>query len=96
MKRKRRKGCKTDAKPQKPKKSGGTTKMFRAEYAAYEAMKGDLLRLCSGKFAVFHGKDYLGCFDTSNAAYAAGLAKWGNVSFLIQVILKEKRMVAIY
>lgn len=65
---------------------------FKPEMAAYESKKAELLKLCEGKFAVFKGDEFLGVFDTSNAAYDAGMSKWGNVSFLIIPVRKQERI----
>ena len=59
---------------------------FTQEMAAYEAKKAGLLSLCEGKFALFKGDDFAGTFDTSNAAYAEGVKRYGNVPFLIKQI----------
>jgi hypothetical protein len=80
----------------KPKNSVAAADMFVVELRAYEAKKAELLRTCEGKFAVFKGEEFLSCFDTSSAAYTAGLAQWGNVPFLIEEVLKERRVEQIY
>lgn len=65
---------------------------FELEHQAFEAKKEELLGLCAGKFAVFHGRDFLGVFDTPQAAYAAGIEKFGNVRFLIKLVAREERV----
>jgi hypothetical protein len=62
---------------------------FTAEQMAFEAKKPELLSVCPGKFAVFHGEAFLGTYDNYQAAYAAGLQKWGNVSFFIKPVLTQ-------
>ncbi len=64
---------------------------FTEELTAFEHRKQELLNLCEGKFAVFKGSEFLGVFDTPQAAYDAGLNKWGNVAFLITSFHKVSR-----
>ena len=64
---------------------------FTEELTAFEQRKQELLNLCEGKFAVFKGSEFLGVFDTPQAAYDAGLNKWGNVAFLIKPVVKEEK-----
>jgi len=40
-----------------------------------------------GKFALVRGRELRDIFDTPDAAYAVGIATWGNVPFLIKQIL---------
>ncbi len=65
---------------------------FEAENAAFESRKEELLKLCEGKFAVFKGEEFLGVFDSPQAAYAAGIEKYGNVSFLIKHVTSRERV----
>ena len=67
-------------------------KIFSEELVEYETKKSELLRLCPGKCAVLKGKEFLGVFDTPQAAYSAGIEKYGNVPFLIQLVQKEERV----
>ena len=64
---------------------------FKEELIAFEKQKQDLLKLCEGKFAVFKASEFLGVFDTPQAAYEAGLNRWGNVQFLIKPVIKEEQ-----
>ena len=57
---------------------------FSKEEAVYETKKSELLSLCEGKFALFKGEEFVGTFDTTNAAYAEGVRRFGNVPFLIK------------
>jgi hypothetical protein len=63
---------------------------FTKELEAFSEKKEELLRVCEGKYAVFHKNEFLGVFDTHKAAYENGLSKWGNVPFLIKQVLKEE------
>lgn len=62
---------------------------FSQELAAFEKIKGELLKTCEGKFAVLKGDKFLGAFDTWLAAYQAGINAWGNVPFLIKPVLEH-------
>ena len=64
---------------------------FKEELSAFERQKQELLKLCEGKFAVFRGGEFLGVFDTPQAAYEAGLNKWGNVPFLIKPVVEAEK-----
>jgi hypothetical protein len=64
---------------------------FQQELAAFEQRKEELLKLCPGKFAVFRGNDFLGVFDSPLAGFDAGIAKWGNVEFLIKQVVPVER-----
>ena len=68
-----------------------TEPRFRDELPAFEKKKQELLMLCEGKFAVFRGSEFLGVFDTPQAAYDAGVGKWGNVAFLIKPVVREEK-----
>jgi len=63
--------------------------IFEEENKAFEQRKEELLRLCEGKFALFKGTDFGGVYDSFQAAYSAGIEKYGNVEFLIKPILRE-------
>lgn len=64
--------------------------MFEQENKAFEERKAELLQLCAGKFALFKGSAFGGVFDTDQAAYSAGIEKYGNVPFLVKQVGKEK------
>ena len=64
--------------------------LFAAELQAYERMKDELLRLCEGKHALFKGSEYIGVFDTPEAAYNTGIERFGNVPFLIKPVCRRE------
>ena len=68
-----------------------TEPKFQEELLAFDKKKQELVQLCEGKFAVFKASEFLGVFDTPQAAYDAGLNKWGNVPFLIKPVVKEEK-----
>lgn len=66
---------------------------FREEQQVYEQMKPELLKLCEGKFALFKAAQFVGVFDTPEAAYNVGIERFGNVPFLIQPVELEEPVV---
>lgn len=56
------------------------------ELATFEAMKPDLLRNHSGKFALIKSDAFLGAFDTAESAYQEGIDRFGRESFLVKRI----------
>ena len=65
---------------------------FQEELKAFEARKGELLDVATGKYAVFKDSGFLGVFDTPAAAYDAAVLKYGNVPFLVKHVRKEDRV----
>jgi hypothetical protein len=59
------------------------------ELATYEKMKADLLKTYEGKFALIHGEDFLGAYDTAENAYTEGVKRFGQESFLVKQIAKQ-------
>ena len=64
--------------------------MFEQENKAFEERKAELLELCPGKFAIFKGSEFGCTYDTAQAAYSAGIEKYGNVSFLMTQVVEHK------
>lgn len=60
------------------------------EYAYYLSRKQELLRSFEGKFALIKERELVGIFDTDEAAYIAGLKRFGNVPFLIVPVEQEE------
>jgi hypothetical protein len=56
------------------------------ELAIYEKMKPELLANHEGKFVLIHGDDFLGAFDSAENAYAEGVKKFGQESFLVKKV----------
>ena len=49
-----------------------------------------------GMFVAFKGEAWIGRFNTANDAYAASLAKRGNVPFLAKEVLEKDRVETTY
>ena len=66
----------------------GIEMTLEKELATYEKMKADLLKTYEGKFALIHGEDFLGAYDTAENAYTEGVKRFGQESFLVKQIAK--------
>jgi hypothetical protein len=62
---------------------------LQTEIAFYDSQKAELLKSHLGKFVVISGEKIIGIFDTSEAAYAAGVSEVGTASLLLRQILPE-------
>jgi|GEM_PF-333567 hypothetical protein len=67
----------------------GIEMTLEKELATYEKMKADLLKTYEGKFALIHGEDFLGAYDTAENAYTEGVKRFGQESFLVKQIAKQ-------
>lgn len=61
------------------------------ELATFERLKTELLK-DAGKFAVVHGDELAGVFDTYADALKAGYEKFGLSPFLVKQILQHERI----
>jgi len=67
----------------------GIEMTLEKELATYEKMKADLLKTYEGKFALIHGENFLGAYDTAENAYTEGVKRFGQESFLVKQIAKQ-------
>jgi hypothetical protein len=56
------------------------------ELALFEKMKPELLKNHEGKFALIHGEEFLGTYDSAENAYAEGVKRFGRETFLVKKI----------
>jgi hypothetical protein len=56
------------------------------ELAVFEARRGELLRSHPGRYALLHGEELSGVFDTEADAITAGYDRFGYVPFLVKKI----------
>lgn len=63
------------------------TNPLETELAFFEQQLPELLRHHAGKFVLIKESELAGVFDTIQAAYAAGLTRFGNVPMLIRQVL---------
>jgi len=59
------------------------------ELETFEAMKPELLKTHKDKFALFHGSEFVGAYDSAENAYTAGVEKFGKSSFLVRKVSDE-------
>ena len=57
---------------------------LETEIRAYETRKAELDKTYPGKFVVFKGSDFVGAWDTLNAAAAEAVARFGRGPYLIR------------
>jgi hypothetical protein len=60
---------------------------LEAELQYFEANRAELVRNHLGKFAVIKGDALIGAYDTAQAAYEAGVTKFGAHPFLMKQVL---------
>ena len=59
------------------------------EQAFFEEHRAEWLEHHEGKFALIHGTELAGFYDTDEKAYEEGVDRWGVVPFLIKRVLRE-------
>jgi hypothetical protein len=59
---------------------------LQRELDTYEAHHAELLGRAAGKYALVHGADLAGEYDTEADAVAEGYKLFGNVPFLVKLI----------
>ncbi len=62
------------------------------ELNTFEALKAELLKTHSGKFALIKGNEFVGAFDTAANAYEAGVKRFGREAFLVKRISTEEEV----
>ena len=65
--------------------------MLTTELETFAAKKNELLATASGKYALIHGTELAGTFDTENDAINEGYQRWGNVPFLVKQIVEVEQ-----
>lgn len=63
---------------------------LQEEQAFFEANRAKLLADHRGKFALIKGSELIGTFDNDENAYEVGVARFGNVSFLIKAVEEKE------
>ena len=64
--------------------------MLEKELETYERIREELLRKSSGHFALIHGEDLLGVFDTRLDAITQGYSSLGAQAFLVKRVSPEE------
>ena len=60
------------------------------ELAFFEERRAEWLQHYAGQFALLKGRELLGTFSTQAEAIQAGLARLGNVPFLVKQVLPSE------
>ena len=60
------------------------------ELAFFNRNKAGYLKEYKNKYLLIKGEELIGYFDTNEAAYEAGIQKYGNVPFLIKQVLEHE------
>lgn len=63
------------------------------EQAYFEENRAKLLAEHMGKFALIKESEFVGTYDTEEAAYVEGLQRFGNSPFLVKQILPDDPVV---
>lgn len=58
------------------------------EWETFERHREELVGQSEGKFALIHGEQILGIFDSQQDAITQGYERLGNVPFLVKQILR--------
>jgi hypothetical protein len=61
------------------------------ELRTFETHRSEWLQHHRGKFALIKGTEVAEFFDSAERAFAEGIERWGNVSFLIKQIVESER-----
>jgi hypothetical protein len=59
---------------------------LETEIRAYEAKREELERHHKGKFVIFHGDDFVGAFDSLDAAADEAVRRFGRGPYLIRQV----------
>lgn len=61
---------------------------LETELKTYEQNRDRLLASAESKFALIHGSEIVGAYDSKMDAIAEGYRKFGNVPFLVKQVVK--------
>jgi hypothetical protein len=62
------------------------------ELETFNKLKDELLKSYKDKFALIHGEEFVGAFDTPDAAYQAGINKFEKKPFLVKRIAEQEEV----
>jgi len=68
--------------------------IFDEESAFFEKNRADFVKKALRKYALIKGSRLVGFYETSLAAYEAGLEEFGNVPFFIKEVLPKDIIIA--
>ena len=64
--------------------------LLQKEVDFYNSQREELIKQHLGKWVLIKDRKVLGVFDNDQAAYQAGIAKFGNTIFLIKPVVREE------
>lgn len=64
----------------------GDAQVLTDELATFDKRRAELLGEAAGKYALVHGQDVVGFYDTQHDAIAEGYRRFGNVPFLVKLV----------
>ncbi len=67
-----------------------SVEVLKEELAFFNEKKDELLRTHPGQFALIKGRTLLGVFATREDAYAEGIQRFGQESFLVHRIVEKE------
>jgi len=62
--------------------------VLATELRTYEQHRDELLSTAEGKFALIHGSEVVGAYESQMDAITEGYKRFGNVPFLVKQVLK--------
>ena len=62
------------------------------ELETFNKLKDELLKTYKDKFALIRGEEFVGAFDTPDAAYQAGINKFGKEHFLVKRVAEKEEV----
>jgi hypothetical protein len=62
--------------------------VLATELQTYEQHRDELLSTAEGKFALIHGSEVVGAYESQMDAITEGYKRFGNVPFLVKQVLK--------
>lgn len=66
--------------------------ILERELRVYEARRAEFLQHHAGKFVLIKGEEFVGAYDTQEAAYSAGVQRFGNEPMFIRLVAHEDRV----
>lgn len=65
--------------------------VLETELETFASKKAELLASSNGKYALIHGTEVAGTFETEGDAISQGYQKFGNVPFLVKRIVEVEQ-----
>ena len=62
------------------------------ELAHFDKIKSELLEKYAGKFALIHGEEFVGAFDSPENAYQEGIKRFEKGPFLVKRISEQEEV----